>query len=121
MAHYTPIFKDLFPKAAVLFSAAEDNSRIRCSSALASSKPSSAERSAAVHIAAESGSYEALDFMLQSFAKAQQQVKFLDATCEIVQNDPALAEVIRRYRDKQHSQTIKIIETAHKLTLPTQP
>lgn len=116
MTNHTPVFKDLFPQAAPLFEAAEDNSRTRCSSALAYLTLSAAEKSAAVHIAAESGSYEAMDFMLQSFAKTPQAgFKVLEVTRKMAQNDPALGQVLDRYQDALHDQAMKMIDATHTL------
>lgn len=120
MTRYTDVFKDLFPKAEDLFIAAEDNSRMRCSMYLSFQKFSVQEKSAALHIAAESGSYEVADLMLQTFAKDAQHadVKVLDVTRAMAQHDPALAKILERYGETLHGQTIAMIEHACALASP---
>ncbi|HRI77094.1 MAG TPA: hypothetical protein PLX33_08915 [Alphaproteobacteria bacterium] len=115
MNGHSAMLRDLFPQAAPLFDAAEDNSRARCDNALACMKLTHAEKVAAVHIAAESGSYEAADYLLQTFAKDKGAVKLLSATHELAKVDPALTSVISRYSDALHSQTMAKIEAVHKL------
>jgi hypothetical protein len=120
MTRYTDVFKDLFPKAENLFTAAEENSRMRCTLYLSSQTFSAQEKAAAVHIAAESGSYEAASSMLQSFAKDMQHsgVKILDVTRALAQHDPAFAQVLERYAEAVHVSTMDMIEQANRLTSP---
>lgn len=117
MAGYSAMLKELFPKAATLFAAAEDNSRSRCDNALAFMKLSAPEKAAAVHIAAESGAYEAADFLLQAFARDKGPVKLLSATYDISRHDPVLSNIVNRYGDSIHDNVTAKIEAVHKLAV----
>lgn len=115
MPRHSEMLKELFPQAQNLFDAAEDNSRARCESALAFKNFSTAEKVAAVHIAAEAGSYEAAGYMLQTFAKSDSGFKMLRATYALVATDESLQKIVDRYGDTVHTTVQSRIESAHKM------